>query len=371
MTVKLSLLAAMRQMVLFALTPTAITLSVGLPSWAKPAMLQARYADSQINVRSAPSTVASLVSTGWVGDRVEVLREARGRDGANWSYVRFERGRLAGWVRSDLVQIQRSPLPAPSLGNSSAIAVRPQPSSANPTKVTTLRPKSLALSSYTPEQISYFLEVAMGGEFGASASRVRKWQGPVKIKIHGSPTPEDLRTLQAVIQDIEGVTEGLQLQMNQDNPNMEIYFVPESDFRRYEPNYQALNYGFFWTYWDQQNTIYNAKILISTVGVSQKERSHLIREELTQSLGLMQDSNRYPDSIFFQGWTDPTEYSEIDKALLRMLYRPEIQPGMTRSQVAQVLSQWQTANQSSAVTQHLGDRAPLDFSLPAVPQVGH
>ncbi|MBW4487246.1 MAG: DUF2927 domain-containing protein [Trichocoleus desertorum ATA4-8-CV12] len=367
MTVKLSLLATMRQMVPFALASTAIALSVGLPSWAKPAMLQARYADSPINVRSAPSTVASRVSTGWVGDRVEVLREVRGRDGATWNYVRFERNRLAGWVRSDLVQMQRSPLPVPSLRASSAIAINPQPISTNSTNVATPRPKSLGLPSYTPEQINYFLEVAMGGEFGASTPRVRKWQGPVKIKIHGSPTSEDLRTLQAVVRDIEGLTEGLQLQMDQDNPNMEIYFVPESDFRRYEPNYQGLNYGFFWTHWDEQNTIYSARILISTVGVSQKERSHLIREELTQSLGLMQDSSRYPDSIFFRGWTDPTEYSEIDQALLRMLYRPEIQPGMTRSQVAQVLSQWQTANQSSAATQRLGDRAPLDFSLPTVP----
>nr|WP_290228192.1 DUF2927 domain-containing protein [Trichocoleus desertorum] len=369
MTVKLSLLAAMRQMVPFALAPTAIALSVGLPSWAKPAMLQANYADSQINVRSAPSKAASRVSIGRVGDRVEVLQEARGRDGATWSYVRFVQSRLAGWVRSDLVQMQRSPLTIPFPVASSTIAVSPQPNSADTTAVTAPRPKSLGLPSYTPEQISYFLEVTMGGEFGASAPRVRKWQGPVKIKIHGSPTSEDLRTLQAVIQDIEGLTEGLQLQMDQDNPNLEIYFVPESDFRRYEPNYQPLNYGFFWTHWNEQNTIYNARILISTVGVSQKERSHLIREELTQSLGLMQDSSRYPDSIFFQGWTDPTEYSEIDKALLRMLYRPEIQPGMTRSQVAQVLSQWQTANQSSAATQRLGDRAPLDFSLPVVPQV--
>lgn len=367
MTAKLSLLAVMASMASVAAS-TAIALSVGLPSLAKPANLQAQYADSQINVRLSPSTAAPVVHIGLVGDRVEVLKSARGRDGATWNYVRLP-SRLLGWVRSDLVRVQRSPLPSPSSTAPSAIASNPQSRFGTVSNSTTPRSQSFGLPSYTPEQISYFLEVAMGNEFGQSSPIVKKWQGPVRIKVHGTPTPEDWQTLQAVIQEVEGLTNGLQLQIVQDNPNMEIYFVPESDFRRYEPNYRPLNYGFFWTYWDNQSTIYNAKILITTVGVSQKERSHLIREELTQSLGLMQDSSRYQDSIFFQGWTDPTQYAEIDKALIQMLYRPEIQPGMTRSQVMQVLSQWQTANQPSAVTQSFSGRAPSNFSLPPVPQV--
>jgi hypothetical protein len=366
MTAKLSLLAVMASMASVAAS-TAIALSLGLPSLAKPANLQAQYADSQINVRLSPSTAAPVVHIGSVGDRVEVLKEARGRDGATWNYVRLP-SRLLGWVRSDLVRVQR-PVPSPSLVASSAIASNPQSRFGTVSNSTTPRLQSFSSPSYTPEQISYFLEVAMGNEFGQSTPIVKKWQGPVRIQIHGTPTPEDWQTLQAVIQDIAGLTNGLQLQIVQDNPNMEIYFVPESDFRRYEPNYRPLNYGFFWTHWDERNTIYNARILITTVGVSQKERSHLIREELTQSLGLMQDSSRYQDSIFFQGWTDPTQYAEIDRALIQMLYRPEIQPGMTRSQVMQVLGQWQTANQPSSAAPSLSDRASSTFSLPPVPQV--
>ena len=367
MTAKLSLLAVTTSMASLAAS-IAIALSLGLPSWAKPANLQTKYADSQINVRLSPSTAAPVVHIGSVGDRVEVLREARGRDGATWNYVRLP-SRLLGWVRSDLVRVQRSPLQSPSVVASSAIATNPQLPIETNRNAMTPRSPGLGLPSYTPEQISYFLEVAMGSEFGQSTPIVKKWQGPVRIKIYGTPTPEDFSTLQTVIQEIAGLAEGLQLQIVQDNPNMEIYFVPESDFRRYEPNYQPLNYGFFWTHWDNQSTIYNARILITTVGVSQKERSHLIREELTQSLGLMQDSSRYQDSIFFQGWTDPTQYAEIDKALIQMLYRPEIQPGMTRSQVMQVLSQWQTSKQPSVAAPSLSDRVTSTLSLPPVPQV--
>ena len=49
-------------------------------------------------------------------------------------------------------------------------------------------------------------------------------------------------------------------------------------------------------------------------------QKHLLREELTQSLGLCNDSYDYPESIFYQGWTETTEYAEIDKELIQMLY---------------------------------------------------
>jgi hypothetical protein len=153
--------------------------------------------------------------------------------------------------------------------------------------------------------------------------------------------------LQSVIDELNTLVSGIQLQIVSvaegqnphvpgNSPNLEIYFVPESKFSQYEPNYQPLNYGFFWDWWNDDKVIQTGKIMISTVGITQQERSHLIREELTQSLGLMADSEQYSDSIFYQEWTDTTQYAAIDKVLIEMLYRPEIRPGMTKSQVLKV-----------------------------------
>lgn len=213
--------------------------------------------------------------------------------------------------------------------------------------------------SYTGEQINYFLEVALKSEYGDSEPTIKKWDGDINITVFGSPTPEDLRTLQLVIDELNTLVSRIRLQVisttshkNQfilhrnpqsrsHNSNLEIYFVPESEFAKYEPNYQPVNYGFFWNWWNDNYAIHRSKVLISTVGVTQQERSHLVREELTQALGLMGDSEQYSDSIFYQGWTETTHYAEIDKALIEMLYRPEIRPGMTRSQALQV---FQTLN---------------------------
>ena len=52
----------------------------------------------------------------------------------------------------------------------------------------------------------------------------------------------------------------------------------------------------------------------------------------------MNDSWTYEESIFYQGWSGTTEYAQIDKVLIEMLYREEISPGMTGRQVEEILS---------------------------------
>ncbi|OLP16110.1 hypothetical protein BST81_23080 [Leptolyngbya sp. 'hensonii'] len=211
---------------------------------------------------------------------------------------------------------------------------RPQP----PESVSPLSGHNPALKplEFTPKEIQYFLEVALGSEFGNSEPKIKKWVGPIRIRVHGTPTPADQATLNQVITEINHLVPSLNLTRDAIVANLEIYFVPESQFIRYEPNYRPINYGFFWLR-SQQYILTQGKILISSEGMTQQERSHLIREELTQALGLMRDSYRYPKSIFYQPWTHTTRYTQLDEALIRLLYRPEIQPGMNRSDILRVL----------------------------------
>ncbi|OLT63587.1 DUF2927 domain-containing protein [Moorena bouillonii] len=198
--------------------------------------------------------------------------------------------------------------------------------------------QSIENKNYTQAQIDYFLEIALGSEYRSSNPTIKKWDKNVRIKVIGLPTPEDWQTLSTVIDEINTITQGsIQINFDDNNPNLKIYFVPEYEFRRYEPNYRPVNFGFFRTWWNNQ-VIYKSRIMISTTSITQKARSHLIREELTQSIGLMRDSYKYRNSVFFQGWTDTTEYAEIDQAVIEMLYRPEIRPGMTKAEVINVLN---------------------------------
>jgi len=44
---------------------------------------------------------------------------------------------------------------------------------------------------------------------------------------------------------------------------------------------------------------------------------------------LLQDSWSYGGSAFYQGWSNPTEFTPSDRAIIRLLYEPQILPGMT------------------------------------------
>lgn len=182
----------------------------------------------------------------------------------------------------------------------------------------------------TQEVLDYFFEIALGSEFGDSSKTIVKWASDVKIKVNGNPSNEDLTCFRRVVEELNELINSIELQEVQSNENLNIYFVPEKDFKTYEPNYTPLNMGFFWGYSNNANEFTSMRVLISTEGITQKERCHLIREELTQSLGLMNDSYKYHESIFYQGWTDTQNYTELDKKIISQLYNPAIKPGCNK-----------------------------------------
>ena len=66
-------------------------------------------------------------------------------------------------------------------------------------------------------------------------------------------------------------------------------------------------------------------------------RAGVICEEIIQSLGLSNDSYTYPDSIFYQGYSEISWPSELDWTLVELLYHPALRLGMTADEVRQVL----------------------------------
>jgi hypothetical protein len=192
---------------------------------------------------------------------------------------------------------------------------------------------------YTQEEIDYFVEIALGAEFGDIVPVIKKWEEDVRIKINGIPTEEDLLAVNSVVNDLNELVEDVRIKVVNRDENITITFSPESEFSDIDANYVPTNYGFFWALWHDDNyVIYNASILIASAAITQPERSHLIREELTQSLGLMNDSEKYEDSIFYQKWTNINNFSNLDKAVISLLYQKNIRAGMSRKQLLDILN---------------------------------
>ncbi len=336
------------------------TLGITIPSSdAQTAILTAKNSTSEINLRLAPTIKSDTVDYGKPGDRIIIRNQTQGTGGYTWYFVQLEESGVTGWVRGDLIAKLSGDKNTQARNNVTPAAYEDYYSQNRKLAKNSIRRESIPIiiqteansyrsnqpsqqaylpkKTYTPEEINYFLEIALGTEYSASSSIIRKWQGDMRIKVIGSPTSEDLKTLGTVINEINNLTSDINLKIVESKPNVKIHFVPVSEFKRYEPNYQPGNDGYAWINWNQNNVIYSSNILIATSGINQKERSHLIREELTQSLGLMRDSFKYKNSIFYQPWTDTNQYSQLDKTVIQILYRPEIRPGMNKLEVIPIL----------------------------------
>jgi hypothetical protein len=181
---------------------------------------------------------------------------------------------------------------------------------------------------YTAEEVDYFAEIAFGSEFGGAEPVLRRWpsgSGPL-IRINGSPTDGDRAVVDSVLAEMNRLAP-LDIELVTDFPTAELHFVPTSSFTSILPQAPPGNDGLVWLWWDADQTLVRSVILIAS-DRPVEVRAHLIREELTQMLGLLQDSFRYPESIFYQGFSTVTEYLPIDRVVVELLYREELAVGM-------------------------------------------
>ena len=190
---------------------------------------------------------------------------------------------------------------------------------------------------YSSEELTYFSEIAFGAEHRDVSRVIRKWRGELNIRVEGDPTAEDLRQLEATVDLLNQLQREVVLSIGYFETSLVIHFAPEREFKKLDSRYADENPGFFWVGW-VEDELYLGTILVDSENVSQAERNALITEELTQSLGLMNDSNRYADSLFNDETIVPDkQLSALDETLVTMLYRPELLPGMAMDEAMEIL----------------------------------
>ncbi|HCX64701.1 MAG TPA: hypothetical protein DHN33_05780 [Eubacteriaceae bacterium] len=162
----------------------------------------------------------------------------------------------------------------------------------------------------------------------------------MRIKIGGNPTQEDLETVDEVVSELNDIISTIELSVVEENENINMYFVPQGDFREYISGAVLGNWAYFRYYTKDRWEIDKAIITIGTFGSNQEDRDHHIREELTQALGMGKDSPKYKDSIFYEseGQSLNLDYSPLDKKVIEILYRKDIALGMDEEEVLKVIS---------------------------------
>lgn len=186
--------------------------------------------------------------------------------------------------------------------------------------------------------IDYLVEIGLGGEFGNTTPIVHKWVEDVRVRVLGSPTAADRDALRDTVADLNDLMDSVRVSLVETDPaELTVHFIPQAQFEEVLPQYAPGSDGFIWSLWDASGALTEGTVLIRSDGTSQELRSHLVREEVTQAFGLANDSFRYQDSIFQQAFTMVGDYAAIDEAIIRMLYHPQVRPGMDEAELRQVL----------------------------------
>ena len=190
------------------------------------------------------------------------------------------------------------------------------------------------------ELVRHFDTIVFGSEFGPDSPIVVKWdKAKLRVSLEKRATKRHLGFVQAHLDVLTDLT-GLRFEGARDPEaaDIRIFFVRRAEMGRIRgPNIDpgivaaaAAGGGcFFITVADPPERFIKAFIVVNVERDEARTNSCLL-EELTQSLGLINDSDDLRPSIF----SDRDVLfapSATDEILLRTLYDPRMKPGMPRS----------------------------------------
>jgi len=175
---------------------------------------------------------------------------------------------------------------------------------------------------HSSEAKEYFKEICLESESGKVYSSTIKWDRDVKIFVHGYCPQYMMTELDDIVSDLNELIDPIDIKIvsNKSEANHYLFLGSAKGFEQAYPIIKEYNLVNASGYFEMHKTKgYCFVDMIKTGNDTEAQRS-ILREEITQSLGLCNDSWKYDNSIFYQGWNTVTEYSDLDKEVIQMLY---------------------------------------------------
>jgi len=195
--------------------------------------------------------------------------------------------------------------------------------------------------TYTADEIAeYFKDIVFSSEFDGYVGNVCRWEKPIKYRIYGEMNEEDTRNFNALTAYLNSVAgfPGMSEASDDSEVNFEIYYTSASAMPNLFSNYAEGGNGMATFWWDTStNEILRARTAIVIDGTDQEEKNTVTLEEITQALGIGQDSYRYPESLYYQFWSTPQTIPFIDKCVIEILYSDKIHAGMPEAEAIPVI----------------------------------
>lgn len=175
----------------------------------------------------------------------------------------------------------------------------------------------------------YYKEICFKTEWSGDINPAR-YEKDVKIFVDGDKRPELIIELKKIVFELNDLIAPINVSITNDinDYNVLVYFGSPNNYMEYIKDYSdseilKSNWGMFAFYPSSydKSEIKFSEVFVNTINTrNSKQQKHLLREELTQSLGFPNDSYKYDESIFQQRWSEVTEFSNLDKEIIRLHY---------------------------------------------------
>jgi hypothetical protein len=201
----------------------------------------------------------------------------------------------------------------------------------------TLMISALSFSQTISDSIinSYFDEIARYDEYSNKLKPITKYTSSINVYIRQtySVKKEHLKEVKKVFKELSNLCPSLVINYvdREEDANFILIFG-EFDYL-YEIYPKCMKFGSNYDaagMLEYSKPVNNISSIVKTVIVFDfttgnslytiENYLHFIREEITQGLGLINDSWKYPESIFYQGDSKTIKFSELDKEIIKKLY---------------------------------------------------
>lgn len=192
----------------------------------------------------------------------------------------------------------------------------------------------ISIANISPGGIlDFFSEVAIGSEYGESSDTLCKWTHRIRYFLKGEATDADRELISRICERLNAIEgfPGIYETASEVLADLTVSFVTHDELMSAATEASENCTGFASYEWDEETgEIIRASALIDSTLTA--ERACTLCEEFLQSLGPARDSYLFPNSVFYQGYTLTPFPTELDFAVLEMLYSPRLEAGMSRAE---------------------------------------
>ena len=179
------------------------------------------------------------------------------------------------------------------------------------------------------------LEYLISAAFTNKDSYIVKWNTGLEVALLGSPTAADKAEVTKVLKEISALT-GLSTKVttNKNKANVKMYFGTQKWGEKHVGKMPVNTGGYFLANTTKKAFIYKASLFVNTQATATYKK-HIIRKNLTMTLGLPKQTLSNSNSIFYE-YGKGTSYSNLDKLIIKALYSPYIPQGTTPVQLREM-----------------------------------